>query len=149
MRTILILATLTACSSSPSTAPDAADLADAQTAPDADPSTPIALEPGVYSLTWSCVTGCGPLLFPPAAFGRLDVDDGLALHYNAPGTAEQYDAAGELDADDCVAVPGFAWSVGSTLAYRWCAAIGGPVAEVTYTPTTEGYSSTYRVTATR
>ena len=122
---------------------DAAPTADAGPRPDADPSVPVALEPGRYTLTWTCVTGCAPLLFPPGTYGLVEVSDGLALDYSAPGTTETYAATGQLDVDDgCVAVTAFSWSVGTTDPYRYCSAIGGPEAEVAYRPDS-GSLSTY------
>lgn len=110
---------------------------DASPPPDADPSGPVALTDGSYDLAWSCVTGCQFNAPFKAGLDGLDVT-GTSLEYTSSccdvATARGYVGAKLDDGTDCIDAPGlFAGTGSATEPYRFCPALGGPVATIDWT----------------
>src|SRR5690606_10393521 len=118
-----------------------------------EPEAPTALGAGAWTLSWTCLDGCGPLPFPPRSFTDLDVvaaDDGggtLDLTFWATGAAIELAVAAELDGA-CVAAAPLSFETGTTGEVRFCPGAHGPRAEVTFSPTSgPAVPRTYRADA--
>lgn len=107
---------------------------------------PIALSPGSYELTWTCIDGCRPLLFPPSSYTELEAVSGEVTFYTAGMGSAKVVA---MTNGACASVEALVYENGSTNSFEFCPAAGGPEAQVVYSATSgPDVDRTYAVTAT-
>lgn len=97
--------------------------------PDADIEISIAgpLAPGDYKLTWTCLDGCGGLLFPPANYNRLAIDADYDLTFYTADTTNLLSVPGAA-AGDCINASALTYTLGATGPITFC----GGTAQVSY-----------------
>lgn len=131
MRALVLVVVLCGCS--PNEPTIAADASPGEPDAEPDPDEPIALEPGVYDLEWTCLDGCGPLAFPPGTYTELVVSEGYDLTWRTAEAVNEQAVTALAGDSLCVEASALSYSSGSTAPIQFCPEIGGPVADVTYT----------------